>query len=344
MVAADGDLAALRATPAFARLLPTLVGAPRGATSSGAASPAGAAAAAPPPPSLVAEARSPFRLLRLFFLAALLGGALIASVVTLPRLAAALGGREGAPEAGATGLNAAVDAAVLAASALLLQRELRAKADDEKRAGDEETVAGLRVLLQPPAPAGAPAAGAPPPPPQPASLRSLRGSLRPVLCAGFHGSARAVGERAREVGPALAARGLLLVLLDDAGDGEGDGGGGGGDEDAGGLAGAARAKGFGAAPARPAAPAAPSAASAAPPFAPAWQARPEGGAEWRAWAAGARASLVLPPGAALFCALDLDGAIVLQGPGPPPLEQLLKQTPTLEKQGARKGANAQAAR
>ncbi len=294
VAAKDPDLASLRAWRGFPELASSLTGA--GAAAGDAALPGAVTA------KLRAEAKSPFRLLRLFLFGGLFGGAAIAALVTLPALlkaALSLSSDDGAAEALRTSaLNAAVDAAVLAGAGWAAKRELDAKAAAEDVAEREETLGLLRVLTGGASRSGASAASS-------TTLASLRGRYRPLLLVGsrahMRGCARAAEPYIRE----LRARGVLIVTLQ---------------EDEAREAAAPKAKGFGAP--NVAAPAAGAGAGPSDAF--------SGGAEsgrwradvfdvpaWRAWAQQAREQAKLGAAEPFYVALALDGTVRRSAAGAP---------------------------
>lgn len=302
VVAADPDLAPLRSSAAFEAVQGTLTGAP----------------AAVVPAALRAEARSPFRLLRLFLLGSLAGGAIIASVITLPRLAEAVssGGDVVAP-----GGNAAVNAGVLATALYFLRRELAARAEDEAAAGREEALGALRVrapLLASQQRGGTRAT---------LPLRDLRTFRRPLIVFGDSRAVESAVREARGVEAALRARNVVLVCVPTgpppasaaqgtAGLASGSGGGG------------ARAKGFGPAALSPAA----DSPSDVPVSESSWRAEPDALPAWLRWAEASRLGLGVPEYAEEFhVMMGLDGVARRAGTGPVPWEALLAEIPVVDK-------------
>jgi hypothetical protein len=281
----DPDLSALRASPAWPELSSSLAG--------GDSASAGGAASV----RLRAEAKAPFRALRLFLLGGLAGGAALGGFVTVPALLKALLALPGAAEVGPTATNMGVDVAVLAVCVYFFRQELLAKAAQEALVGREEALGALRVALS--------ADGS-----RAAQLASLRGGYRPLLLTGTRPALKALARAAEPYKRELMARGVLLVLLED---------------EATGAAGAApKPKGFGAAAA--------AASGADGGGAPAlsdgggdaavesrWRAPPLDAASWRAWAAAQRASATppLPSGAPFYVAVALDGTVSRSGEGAP---------------------------
>ncbi len=278
----DADLAALRASPQWAPLSASLAGG--SGTAGGAAS-----------VRLRAEAKAPFRTLRLFLLGGLGAGAAIGFFVTAPALLKSLLALPGAADVTQTGGNLAVDLGVLAGCGFLLSRELAARAALEAGVAREEELGALRVAVS--------AAG------RGATLASLRGAYRPVLLTGSRAALRAAARTAEPYRRELTARGVLLVLLED--------------EAAEAAAAPPKPKGFGAPPAA----AAPGGAGAAPDVAAEgaegadarWKAPPLDAAAWRSWAAEQRtlADPPLPPGTAMHVAVALDGTLARTGPYTP---------------------------
>ena len=298
VAATDPDLAALRAWSGFPALAAQLAGS--GAAAGAQALPGVATA------KLRAEAKSPFRLLRLFAAASLGFGAAIASVVTLPRLLAALAALQSGDAAASESLggvagNAAVDAAVLVASLAVCRSELQAKLAAEEYAGREETVALLRLL----APSGAPEASL--------SLAQLRGRRRPVLLVGSRAHLRGCARAAEPLKRELIKRGVLLCVLQEGGRewAAGDGAA---------LEPPARARGFGSAAAASAA--STSEAGMGDAFSPndagrEWRASLWDVPAWLAWAAAARLQQGLQPGEPFFVTLALDGSMTRFEAGAP---------------------------
>jgi len=282
VAASDPDLAALRAWRGFPELAAGLAGAGGDGARPGAAT-----------ARLRAEAKSPFRLLRLFAAGALGVGATIATLFTLPALLAAAarlgGGDEAARDAlSASAVNAAVNGAVLAASLWAARAELAAKAAAEAEAGREEALSALRVVP--------PAGGASLP------LAQLRGALRPLLLVGGRAHLRGAARAAEPLRRELVRRGLLLCVLAEGGE-EG---------------GAARARGFGAPPAAEAA----DAAGAGDEFAPNapgsdWRCALSDVPAWRAWAAAQRAQMGIGEAEPFFVALDAEGCVARAQAGAP---------------------------
>jgi hypothetical protein len=292
VAAADSDLAALRAWRGYPELAASLSGSggERGVRP-------GAATA-----KLRAEAKSPFRLLRLFAAGGLGAGAGIASLFTLPALLAAAarvsGGDADAVNAlTASAGNAAVNAGVLAAAALAVRAELAAKASAEVVALAEEALAALRVAP----PAGGSAS---------LSLAQLRGARAPLLLVGskphLRGAARAAEPLRRE----LVKRGVLLcVLQDDSSDGA--------TAASASAADALRAgspRGFGPAAASAASVEPGAAAGSGDAFAPnepgrEWRVALADVPAWREWATARRVSMGLQAGSPFYVALDVDGSV-----------------------------------
>ena len=320
VAASDSDLAALRAWRGYPALCVRLQGAQ---ASAGAAALPGAATA-----KLRAEARAPFRLLRLFLAGGLGGGAALAGLVTLPALLKAaldLGSAaaDSQPDASAALQaacgNAAVDAAVLAASVLWLQRELRDKASAEALAEREEALGLLRVVT------GGDSGGDSGPGAAVSSpLAALRSRYRPLLLVGsqahLRGCARAAEPHKRE----LAARGVLLVAL-------AEGGAQGADAPA-----APKPRGFGAPPSTAAGAASAAedcggwaAAFSANTDAVRWRADAFDAQAWRDWAQQARAQAELPPGQPFYVALALDGTVRRSAAGAPKWEDIVDEFQTL---------------
>jgi hypothetical protein len=284
----DADLSALRASSVWADLSASLAG--------GDSASAGGAASV----RLRAEAKAPFRALRLFLLGGLAGGAALGGFVTVPALLKALLAMPGAAEVGPTATNMGVDVAVLAACVFFFRKELVAKAAQEALVAREEALGALRVALS------ADSSRA-------AQLASLRGGYRPLVLTGTRAALKALTKGAEPYKRELMARGVLLVLLED---------------EATGADAAPKPKGFGAAAAAAAA-----ASSGAGGGAPAlsdggggdacvearWRAPPVDAPAWRTWAATQRASVEppLPAGTPFYVAVALDGTVSRSGAGGP---------------------------
>ena len=300
VAAADPDLARLRAWPGFAALAPQLAGF---------SSAAGAQLALPTAGSapLRAEAKAPFRLLRLFGLGAFGLGSAVAGVITLPQLLSAASSAQagldgGAEKLASAGGNLAVDAGVLALSLVLLRRELDAKALAEAAAEAELQISQLR-LVQP-----SPSNSAPATPTDVASLplASLRGRLRPLLLVGSAPHLRGCARGAEPLKREIVRRGMLVCALCDDADG--------------GLAPVAK-RGFGAASEveRKAERAAGGGGEA---FSPneegkRWKAQLWDVPAWRDWAKAVRDARGWGEREPFFCSLDADGCVTLCAQGAP---------------------------
>ena len=292
VAATDGDLGALRAWRGWPELAPSLSG--FSASTGTPASVPGAATA-----KLRAEAKAPFRLLRLFLFGGLFAGAVVASLVTLPALVKALTLlSDPAADSGealrSNGLNSLVNSAVLLATGWAARQELGAKAAAEEEATREEQLGTLRVLTGTQ---------------QSAALVELRGRYRPVLVVGsvphLRGCARAAEPHKRE----LLARNVIITALQ---------------EEDGAAAGAPKPKGF----AAPSAQASTSAAAPAgsgitdafgPPVGEAgrWRADVYDVPTWRTWASTQRQRLGLSPGQPFWVSLALDGSVRSAAAGAP---------------------------
>ncbi|KAL6767984.1 LPA1 [Auxenochlorella protothecoides x Auxenochlorella symbiontica] len=292
----DPDLAALRLAPGWPALRSRLEAA-RGAQSSTA---------------LRAEARSPFRTLRLLGLGGVTLGAGLGAAVLAARLAGFLGRGEEASLPDAL-QNLAINLAVTGVAGFLLARDWAAGRRGVAQAAREEALGELRFLPPARGEAGVPRA-----------LRTLRGSRRPLVLAGRRSFTAAALASARPHAAALAQRGICVlpvVLQEDS-------------ETAEWLEGlrrefaagkgAAGGEGFAAGPS-PRAPAQ---------SAPRWQLEPADPDQWKAWAteSGLLGSPSAPSTAPEtgYIVLDLDGCISGSGPGLPDWPALLAATPTLK--------------
>jgi hypothetical protein len=294
VAANDGDLGALRAWRGWPELAPQLSG--FAASTGTPASVPGAATA-----KLRAEAKAPFRLLRLFLFGGLFGGAVVASLVTLPALIKALtllsdadAGGDAGEALRSTGLNSAVNSAVLVVAGYAARQELAAKAAAEEEAEREEQLGTLRVVTGEQ---------------QSAALVELRGRYRPVLVVGsvphLRGCARAAEPHKRE----LLARNVIITALQE--------------EDAAAAA-APKPKGFGApavqassAVAAPAGSGITDAFGAPTGEAGRWRADVYDVATWRTWASGQRQRLGLGPSQPFWVSLALDGSVRSAAAGAP---------------------------
>lgn len=335
VVAADGDLSALRASPGWRALAATLAGAP--ATLAGA--PGGGAGVAAAAVRLRTEAKSPFRTLTLFLLAGLGAGAALAAFVTAPQLLkAALGGAPAPPPPGVDGPppdgsllttagNMAVDVAVLAAAVWLFRRETAARDAQEAVVAREEALGALAVSAASASSAGAGAGAAAAT--RAVTLASLRGAYRPVVFAGSRAAVRAAVRAAEPYKRELQARGVILVPLED---------------DAEAADAPPKPRGFGAAAAAAAD------TGAAPPLAVAepgsmaaaaalsaesrWKAPPVDRPAWASWAAQQRAAAPararLEPRAAFYVAVALDGTVARSGAGAPRWDDLVAEFQPLD--------------
>lgn len=272
----DPDLVALRASPLWGDLASQLAG----GTSVG----AGGAASV----RLRAEAKSPFRALRLFFLGALGGGSGLGTFITVPALIKSVTHAPGAAELLPTVGNLAVDLGVGVACVYFFTRELKAKEAQEAVTAREEALGALRVALS--------ADGS-----RTAQLTQLRGAYRPLVLTGGRAALRAATRAAEPYKRELQARGVLLVLLEDDAPEEGA---------------KPKPKGFGSAVAG-AAPELTDAAEAASATEARWKAPPLDATSWRAWAAAQREQASLPAGAPIYVAVALDGTVSRSGPGAP---------------------------
>lgn len=306
---------------------------------------------------LRSEARAPFRFARLVLVGGLASGAALALLVSGARLAAALGGADGAPELAEAARTLGVNAACLAALGALLAWDLRGRARDEAASAREESLAALRVAL-------GPARAVP--------LAAFRGAARPVVVAGTRKQvARALAEAA-PYQKALRARGVSVVPVvlgggggdepegapaieelrrrDEGADAKlrrlkaefaaemdlkpaaGEGGAGGG------TSAAAAGKGFGAPTAAAAAAAAPAEPEGGASTAPGervadadrrWELRAVGLPEWEAWLREqVRAAGGVAAGA--YVQVQLDGSVRASGPGGAPWARLVADLPELD--------------
>ena len=293
VAASDADLAALRAWGGWPELAPQLTGYSAASTGTPAATPGAVTA------KLRAEAKSPFRLLRLFAFGGLFGGAVIASLVTFPSLLKALSSLSSSPDEAADALqknviNAAVNIAVLLAAGWAARLELNAKAKAEAVAEREEQLGQLRVVTS-----GSSSS----------ALAELRGRYRPVLVVGskahMRGCARASEPYKRE----LLLRNVIVLALED-------------DPAAGAAAAAPAPRGFGAANSG-AASGQKGAASSSDAFggnssdAGRWRADIFDVPIWRNWASQQRAQLGLQPGEPFWLSLALDGTVRTAAAGAP---------------------------
>ena len=293
VAATDGDLGALRAWRGWPELAPSLAG--FAASTGTPASVPGAATA-----KLRAEAKAPFRLLRLFLFGGLFGGAVVASLVTLPALLKALAlpsdanaGGDAGEALRSTGLNSAINSAVLVVTGFAARQELAAKAAAEEEAEREEQLGTLRVVTGEQ---------------QSAALVELRGRYRPVLVVGsvphLRGCARAAEPHKRE----LLARNVIITALQE--------------EDAAAAA-APKPKGFAAPAAQVSTTAAPAGSGITDAFgaptgeAGRWRADVYDVATWRTWASGQRQRLGLGPSQPFWVSLALDGSVRSAAAGAP---------------------------
>jgi hypothetical protein len=146
--------------------------------------------------ALRAEAEAPFRILRLVFSGFSVVSASIALLVSLPQLAGALGGAQGAMQRDDVLLNIAIDGGAALLFGLLFRADWQARDKQMARIAREEALGDLPLAL---------ANGKNLP------LAALRGSARPVLVAGTKQQVEAAVAAAEPFRRELQRRGVVVV-------------------------------------------------------------------------------------------------------------------------------------
>lgn len=145
-----------------------------------------------------AEAEAPFRTLRFVIFGFSIASAGVATLISLPQLAGALGGARGALAVEDVLQNLAINIAAVTIFGFLLRRDLKARDKQLARLTRESALAAQRIKL---------ANG------KRLTLRDLQGSSRIVLIAGSPAQVSASLAEAEQYKEALQLRGVFVVPL-----------------------------------------------------------------------------------------------------------------------------------
>lgn len=155
-----------------------------------------------------AEAKSPFRGLRLFLFGGLGAGAGLGLLIIVAKVAQALQGGEGAPDLNDSLKNLAINSAAVAAFSFLFARDFRGSARDRAAAEAEESLSRLELAL---------GDGRVVP------LANFRGRARPVLVSGPRAAVAKALKAAAPFREELLERGVRFVGVEtDAADPDGE--------------------------------------------------------------------------------------------------------------------------
>ena len=257
-----------------------------------------------------AEARAPFRLLRLFLAGGLGAGAGLGLLIISARLVSSLQGGEGAPDLNESLKNFAINSAAVAVLGFIFLRDLKAAGTDKRAVEAEEALGRLQVGL----------GGG-----RVVLLASFRGTARPVLVSGPPGAIGRALKDAERLRPALEARGVRVVPVE-TGAADPEGALRALKRELAGEEGAARPKGFSPTPAA-AEPGTSSTTFSAKPRR--WELTPAVPAEWRAWldekAKGAGIA-----GSTFYVQVQMDGSVRSSGAGAPNWDRLVADLAPLD--------------
>lgn len=155
-----------------------------------------------------AEAKSPFRGLRLFLFGGLGAGAGLGLLIIVARVTQALRGGEGAPDLNDSLRNLAINAAAVAAFSFLFARDFKGSARDRAAAEAEESLSKLELSLRDG---------------RVVPLATFRGRARPVLVSGPRAAVAKALKAAAPFREELLERGVRFIGVEtDAADPDGE--------------------------------------------------------------------------------------------------------------------------
>ena len=155
-----------------------------------------------------AEAKSPFRGLRLFLFGGLGAGAGLGLLIIVSKVVQALQGGEGAPDLNDSLRNLAINSAAVAAFSFLFARDFKGSARDRAAAEAEESLSRLELLLRDG---------------RVVPLANFRGKARPVLVSGPRAAVAKALKAAAPYREELLERGVRFVGVEtDAADPDGE--------------------------------------------------------------------------------------------------------------------------
>lgn len=288
-----------------------------------------------------AEAKSPFRGLRLFLFGGLGAGAGLGLLIIVARVVQAARGGDGAPDLDESLRNLAINSAAVAAFSYLFARDFKGSARDRAAAEAEESLSKLELRLRDG---------------RVVPLANFRGKARPVLVSGPRAAVAKALKAAAPFREELIERGVRFVGVEtDAADPDGAlralkaelRNNGASDGGSGASGSGASGSGFGPSPSSPSSTSSSSATDQKPYNTLSrqekqrqlekqrekqlrdWQLAPANASEWRAWldSAAARAGL---PGTSFWVQVQLDGSVRSSGSGAPRWDSVVRDLAPLD--------------